>query len=221
MTPADQTWAPTVSSDHSTVRVSSPASARQVEVIEIVHVHEPGTPTGNMTTSRVIPAKDRDTEVRLISRVGTYSPAYYAAVRRKRASLIAKKIANLETQSHRAGLDFSACTLPITEALKDLIGSVLIDSESEGNSREVLRVVRDSFLNGGWMHYRRQEQRQRAISSLDLLANQEEITPKHVETAIAALGDVVDNLLNGATEDGNIEIPDRNVGKPPDGGHVG
>ena len=88
------------------------------------------------------------------SRLG--SPAYMATVRRRIARTIAKQVADLAGYITREV--FSTYTLPIVDALRKGLNE-LIEADAEGNSREVFRLVRDTFLNRGWESYRQQSVR--------------------------------------------------------------
>src|SRR5947207_381332 len=76
------------------------------------------------------------------------SPAYLASVRRRWARNIAKNVADLEAQALRD--DFAVATFPIVTSLRKVLTDILVDAENEGNAREILRRLRDTFLNGGW-----------------------------------------------------------------------
>ena len=85
------------------------------------------------------------------------SANYLATVRRREAGSAAKIVRNLAS---RATDDhFIVWTEEALESLRRSVG-VLADAEEsaypehEGNACEVLREVRDSFLNGGWQKYR-------------------------------------------------------------------
>jgi hypothetical protein len=77
--------------------------------------------------------------------------------------------------------------------------------EQEGNAREVLRQVRDSLCDGGWLHYRKAEVREEVASVLEAyLADIEEVPPEAVRLAFNRLADV--GLLPVQVPDGLSEL---------------
>ena len=106
------------------------------------------------------------------------SPNYQAALRRGRCVSLAKVLAVLERRA--AEEDFVVYTHPVTDGLRTLLGE-LAESPSEGNTREILRRLRDTFLDGGWNHYREKKARQIASEVLIFLGRAERVTPEHAD----------------------------------------
>jgi hypothetical protein len=143
------------------------------------------------------------------------SPAYLATVRRRRAKLLIGLLTSLEQHEHRE--DFSICTHPLVEGIRELI-LTLTDAKEEGNTREVLRRLRDTFLDGGWDRYRSRESRTVALSILIPLAETEEITP---DDATRAFNELFDHGLKPMTltpfeDDGEGEEIDVEEGEVSD-----
>ena len=101
--------------------------------------------------------------------------------RRGTCSKIAQAVSRLAI--HTESENFNAHASEVVESIRDLI-AILMDAKEEGNSREILRQVRDTFLNGGWEDYRRPGPREAAARVLTRLATAEEdISPDDVEAA--------------------------------------
>jgi hypothetical protein len=64
--------------------------------------------------------------------------------------------------------DFFIWTAPLTSRIRALLND-LSAGPDEGNSREILRSLRDSLMDGGWESYRKASARAVAIKVLDLL----------------------------------------------------
>jgi hypothetical protein len=108
------------------------------------------------------------------------SAAYMATVRRRETKTLAHEVAALIQHARRE--DFGVCTFPVTERLKRLLAT-LSAAEQEGNTREILRRIRDSIQNGGWEVYRKPEVRNVVASLFDELSKLEEVVPGHVKMA--------------------------------------
>jgi hypothetical protein len=126
--------------------------------VEVAIAHsEDGPFEADIIEKRVIPASTSPTPVVLRSRVSAQratsvpSAGYTAVLRRRSVQSVLKALNDLSSKIDRP--DISACTLPVVESVRDAIRSIQ-DADSEGNSREVLRQLRDTFLNGGWEQYR-------------------------------------------------------------------
>ena len=74
----------------------------------------------------------------------------------------------------------------ITEEIRRVLDQIA-DAESEGNSREILRRIRDSFLNGGWDGYRNIEAVRSVITAIELLCSAEQVTPDNVKACSIAM----------------------------------
>ena len=109
----------------------------------------------------------------------------FAAIRRETCAEISEAVSRLEI--HADIENFNARASDVAESIRDLIAR-LTDAKEEGNSREILRQARDTFLNGGWEDYRSPGLREAAARVLDRLANAaEDITPDGVDAAEAEL----------------------------------
>jgi hypothetical protein len=170
----------------SQVFVHAPITAVEVNVIHEPDVHGSGL---TFEESRVIPPSVFPTLVTFKSKVGASaskppSSEYFATVRRRKAKNIQSSIAGLMKYAERD--DFTAWTFPVIQQIKSLL-DFLLDAEREGNTREILRQLRDSFMNGGWNSYRQEESRSLACNLLANLASAEEILPEHVDAAFERL----------------------------------
>ena len=144
-----------------------------------------------ITEILMIPASRRPTLVEVTSSVcgesarRLSSPQYLASVRRRTCAKIALAVSRLEKYSDSE--NFNARASGVVESIRELIAK-LLDAKEEGNSREILRQVRDTFLNGGWEDYRRPGPREAAATVMNRLANaEEETTPDDVDAAEAEL----------------------------------
>ncbi len=126
------------------------------------------------------------------------SPVYMATLRRRKAKSIARMVSELAGYSERT--DFTAFTFPIIDQLKSFL-SDLENAEREGNTREILRQLRNSFLDGGWENYREPRARQSAIVVLSQLAEAESVSPENVKDAFKQF---IRNNLNPV----GLHIPD-------------
>jgi hypothetical protein len=196
--------------------LSSPYEQARVDLyrpstISIDLRHEIGSPLRDsmLTEVALVPPSATPTTVIVNSSVATSgaqrlrSPAYMASIRRRKTAAIAKEIASLKLQE--GAEDFSVYTLPIVEGLRAAI-STLHDAEAEGNAREVLRLLRDTFLNGGWGKYRQPEARSAAIALLKELASSEEVEPELASGAFDDLAEVGLNPVAFAFPDGDDEV---------------
>jgi hypothetical protein len=170
----------------SQVLVHTPVTAVEVNVIHEPDIHGAGL---TFEESRVIPPSAFPTLVTFKSKVGASaseppSNEYFATVRRRKAKNIQASIAGLVKYAERD--DFTAWTFPVIQQIKGLL-DFLLDAEREGNTREILRQLRDSFMNEGWNNYRREEARILACKILANLASAEEILPEHVNAAFDRL----------------------------------
>lgn len=118
------------------------------------------------------------------------SPKYLAVLRRRKAKGIEELIAALGRYAEDDG--FALWTEKIVEDLRKVI-QFLSDEEEfsdpphEANSCEVLRQIRDSFLNGGWEKYRRSDVRSAVLDVLKRLSKQDEVSGDDVNYAFDEL----------------------------------
>jgi hypothetical protein len=187
-------------------------------LIEIPLFHELGSDLSSMLAeaTRVIPPSKRTVVVKVQSQVvtqgarGGQSPAYSATVRRRKCRELSKSLAGLAAHAGRD--DFAVCTHPLVRQIQELLVT-LASADGEGNTREVLRQVRNTLMNGGWNKYREPVVRQTVARVLSTLAEAEEILPSQVDAFseqlyIADL-DPVGSLALAADEedDGKDEVP--------------
>jgi hypothetical protein len=106
------------------------------------------------------------------------SPAYLAAVRRRKCVTIRKMLASLAKKARRD--DFEAFTFKVVDEIRELLIQ-LTTVQNEGNTREILRQIRDSFLDGGHERYRDPKARKLVESILKHLSEADELTPEDVD----------------------------------------
>jgi hypothetical protein len=112
------------------------------------------------------------------------SPVYMASIRRRKTRNLALAVAELE--EHAEQDDFTTYTFAIIDQLKTLLAE-LADATKEGNSREILRQLRNTFLNKHWEQYRKPEARHAAMAILHRLADAEEVLPQDVKETFRKL----------------------------------
>jgi hypothetical protein len=98
-----------------------------------------------------------------------------------------RKAANLaeevEGLSQFSGVrDFTTYTYSIISKCKDLL-SALAESPTEGYSREIIRLLRNTFLEQGWEKYRQPQKRKAAIQVLRMLASSSEVGNEQLMSA--------------------------------------
>lgn len=108
------------------------------------------------------------------------SKAYLATIRRRDAAKLSQMVEELIDKLDRD--DFAACVYPLSAQIMATV-SKLQEAEMEGNSREILRQLRDSLLDGGWEQLRRVDFRDGIISILDGLRRLESVEPEHASNA--------------------------------------
>ena len=142
------------------------------------------------------------------------SPEYLATIRRREAGRIAALVERLAT---RAGSeDFVAWTYEPLKKLRALIHKLteaeeFADPEHEGNSCEILRQLRDTFLNTGWERYREPAVRDAAVNILQRLAAADEVSADDAYIAMDQLLDLDLNPTVGVVwqdDEEKEEIPD-------------
>jgi hypothetical protein len=104
--------------------------------------------------------------------------------------MLQDRIAALEPHAGRN--DFVVCTYPIVKQLNELV-LTLMEAPDEGNSRAILRQLRNTFLNGGWNRYRDGKARQIAMSVLNYLTRTKQVPARKVDETFDQL---YDNGLN-------------------------
>ncbi len=98
------------------------------------------------------------------------SEEYMATVRRRSIGILQAKIKALEQQQCRD--DFEICTFPIHEFIVEFLRK-LSGVQREGNSREILRMIRDAIIDGRWMRLRDGIVRNAILDALEPLKTSE------------------------------------------------
>jgi hypothetical protein len=116
-----------------------------------------------------------------------------AALRRRKSKKIAAMIRDLG--KHSGKREFAVWTQGVLEELRSLIRQLsdaeqFSEREYEGNSCEMLRQLRDTFLNSGWNSYREERVRNCAAAILDHLAIANELGADDAERAMDQLLDM-------------------------------
>jgi hypothetical protein len=167
-------------------RVNSEASDRPQPILRLVLPPEPGgdfTGIDSRGTSLAPPAVASTATAAMhyvaVSTQARYSSAaYFATIRRGEIQKIMKIFTSLGQQADRE--DFAVCFLPIVNGIRQFLDR-LADAVSEGNSREILRRLRDTILDGGWSRYRALEAREAAEEIIDFLAGADGVTRDDVK----------------------------------------
>jgi hypothetical protein len=178
------------------------AEALESTAAEVHEVfHEIGTEFTDATVEKtvLIDRTSPPTEIIFRSHVvtsamrGFKSPAYLASIRRRRSEKIARLIVELEHNADESG--FAVWTQKPLDELRRLVQELseaeeYTHPECEGNSCEILRQVRDTFLNSGWERYREPEVRFGVSRIVQTLAEDDEITGDHADNAMDTLLDM-------------------------------
>ena len=106
------------------------------------------------------------------------STNYQASLRRRLCLGLARELGDLELRV--AQDDLAVYTYPITDGLRKLL-TELADSLTEGNTCEIIRRLRDTFLDGGWNQYRQQKARQAGVDILDFLGQAEKVSTEDAD----------------------------------------
>lgn len=176
----------------SLVRTSRP---RFTGDIERIVTHEIGDDLTSDPISELVavsPSNDV-TFVKFTSQVVSHaasskrSSAYMGAKRRDRAGKIHGQLLGLAEHAERD--DFEMFVHPVVEAIRKAIRSST-EVETEGNPREILRLIRDSLLDGGWENYRRPEVRTAVCDLLDVLQSKEEVDAEDAHQAFDSLDEM-------------------------------
>lgn len=169
-----------------TTGIVTPEESHGVDLV-VATTHEIGSVPEDMSLERVVSVPPSTSithvlfrsEVRATGARALRSPAYLAAVRRREAQTLLKLLDKLGNQTDSP--DFVVWTHEPLERLRRLIRT-LSESEEfsyprhEGNSTEILRQLRDSFLKSGWKRYREPEVREVARIALVKLADVDEVS---------------------------------------------
>ena len=106
------------------------------------------------------------------------SPEYLATIRRRKSSKIKQMIGSLAKKASRD--DFEAFTFKVVYEVRELL-TQLSSVPNEGNTREILRQIRDSFLDGGHEKYRNRKAREVAEAIFERLSQADDVTPDDVD----------------------------------------
>jgi hypothetical protein len=105
-------------------------------------------------------------------------------LRQRAARSICESVAKL--REHATREDFVVCTYPVLKRINELLLE-LASAEAEGNTREILRQLRKTLMNGGWTKYRDATARQTAMAILTELAEAGDVLPHQVDEAFDRL----------------------------------
>lgn len=171
-------------------RIDTPTSTAAseypgVQVVEIYH--EIGSHAEDFTSEQLILIDPDMSSTRVLVRSHVIatgakamrSPQYLATIRRREVKRIAEMIRALDKRAESD--DFVIWTHEPLERVRRLIQKLTdaeqcSDVEHEGNSCEILRQLRDTFLNVGWKRYREPVVRKAAVEILTRLAVAEEVS---------------------------------------------
>lgn len=178
------------SSNETTRSVSSVPTNK----LSFNHVHELGVDNagGTIQQTRIIPSSNRSTRIVLTSEMISTpaermkSPEYLASIRRRTCSKIKEAVVSLAQKSDVD--DFEVYTFkPFNDTIELL--ARLSGVQSEGNTREILRQIRDTFFDGGHERYRETEFRDLIAMIFQRLADAIEVTPDDADKTWDALYD--------------------------------
>jgi hypothetical protein len=106
------------------------------------------------------------------------SAVYDATIRRENIQKMIKHFDSMDRQSARE--DFAVCVFPLVDSLRQTLAR-LADSLHEGNTREILRRVRDTLLDGAWLQYREPSARVALAAVLRHLSRAESVISEDVQ----------------------------------------
>lgn len=115
------------------------------------------------------------------------SSEFFAAIRRRVATSLTELVRKLR-EHHDSDTFVFVTHAIVTQIQKEL--QQLSDAEREANSREILRQVRDSILNGGWNRLRVETAQAVILKALKILQKDGEVTGAEADS-------VFDLLLDG------------------------
>jgi hypothetical protein len=155
-----------------------------IPTIEIVH--ELGSDLAGTKATRFdeLAPTDKPTVLKFASHVlvdsarRVNSPEYLASVRRRKSAKVTRMISSLAQKARRD--DFEAFTFKVVEEVRGLLAQ-LTDVQSEGNTREILRQIRDTFLDGGHERYRDPKTRLLVEAIMTRLSESDDVTPEMVD----------------------------------------
>lgn len=164
-------------------------------------VHELGSDLGDSHAEKLVtvdpspfPTKLHiKSTVRAVGARALRSAPYLASVRRRESRKIANLIAVLHAKPTILD-DFVVWTHEPLDRIRSLLDTLSTaeqfrETEYEGNSCEILRQLRDTFLNLGWQSYLKEDVCAAAKSVLSKLATEDEITSEDVYASLDTLID--------------------------------
>jgi hypothetical protein len=174
---------------------SMPRTGAAARELHVTVYHEMGRGGHASPTEQieVIPPSRHPTTVRIQvvgvgdASKGLSSPTYMASIRRRKAASVAALVRELGQHADKD--DFTVYTFPVLDRLKEMLGD-MADAEMEGNTREIIRQLRNTLLNAGWNRYREPAVRTFAAEILTFLASAQEVEPNDVERVVATLNDL-------------------------------
>jgi hypothetical protein len=139
-----------------------------------------------------------------------YKKLLDSALRRREACKIGEAISKLA--GYAAPADFAVYTYPVVKQINDILAALVNDAE--GNTREILRQLRNTLMNGGWNKYRDGAVRQVAREILTRLAEADTVLAQEVDEAFdrlcdAGLNPVGASLLADADEDQDADAQEK------------
>lgn len=192
MTGPEQTWQTSSRGINTSTSVDTSPN-RNTQVVE--SYHEVGPQSENYTAERLVDVdpSSSPTTVLFKSHIITSgakalkSPQYLATIRRREATRIAGLIAGLEARVDSE--DFAVWTHEPLEMIRRIIQKLTeaerhSDPEHEGNSCEILRQLRDTFLDNGWKRYRERSVRDLAMGVLRHMSVADEISSEDAYRAM-------------------------------------
>lgn len=152
--------------------------------MKLIHEMGSGLAGDTIKAECLVHPSDKPTLVSVESQVVTdaarrlNSPQYLASIRRRKSTKIKNMFTNLANKARRD--DFVVFTMKVVEEIRELLIQ-LTDVHREGNTREILRQIRDTFLDGGHERYRDAKARDLVASIFKRLAEADGVTPDDVD----------------------------------------
>jgi len=159
---------------------------RQIEVPILHELAADDFQTAPVERSFVVAPSTEPTKVKITSQVVNYgvpkhrSDTYMATVRRRKAANLLLEFRKLSV--YQGNDDFAIYTSPVLDRVRSMLQELEVANQ-EGNTREVLRLLRDCILNGGWNRLREPHVRDTIVTLLDRLARQEYVEAKDASEA--------------------------------------
>ena len=159
---------------------------------ELRHSFEPSVDLNDIydESSFSIPASTRSTRITLRTAIDLssarrgVSDSYLASIRRVKCGEISRLLSELGNQAKRE--DFYMATFPILDALMKLIKQ-LQPSAGEANAREVLRQLRDTFLDNNQEHYKLENVREVLAELLAKLSKLDKVSLDFIDSCASAI----------------------------------